>query len=77
MLKNDIHWVREDLKLREKEKMEVVARIRYRQPLENATLHQKEDGLYIIFEKDQRGIAPGQFVAWYLNDELIGSGIIS
>jgi len=77
VLKNDIHWVREDLKLREKEKMEVVARIRYRQPLENATLHQKEDGLYIIFEKDQRGIAPGQFVAWYLNDELIGSGIIS
>ena len=73
----DIHWVREDLKLNVGDRLEVMARIRYRQPLENAILHQKEDGLYIIFEHDQRGIAPGQFVAWYVNDELLGSGVIS
>ncbi|MCS5663802.1 MAG: tRNA 2-thiouridine(34) synthase MnmA [Flavobacteriales bacterium] len=73
----DIHWVREDLKLKVGDRLEVMARIRYRQPLENAILHQKEDGLYIIFEHDQRGIAPGQFVAWYINDELLGSGVIS
>jgi len=73
----DIHWVREDLKLKVGDRLEVMARIRYRQPLENAILHQKEDGLYIIFEHDQRGIAPGQFVAWYVNDELLGSGVIS
>jgi tRNA-specific 2-thiouridylase len=73
----DIHWVREDLKLNVGESMEVMSRIRYRQALEKAVLHQKEDGLYIVFENDQRGIAAGQFVAWYLDDELIGSGVIS
>ena len=59
------------------ETLEVMSRIRYRQPLEKVMLHQKEDGLYIIFENDQRGIAPGQFVAWYIEDELLGSGVIS
>jgi tRNA-specific 2-thiouridylase len=73
----DIHWVREDLKLNLGDKLKVMARIRYRQALENAILYQKEDGLYIIFENDQRGIAPGQFVAWYADDELLGSGVIS
>ena len=73
----DIHWVREDLKLKVGETLEVMTRIRYRQPLEKSILYQKEDGLYIIFENDQRGIAPGQFVAWYIEDELLGSGVIS
>ena len=73
----DIHWVREDLKLNNGDHLKVMSRIRYRQPLEKAILHQKEDGLYIIFKHDQRGIAPGQFVAWYIGDELLGSGVIS
>lgn len=73
----DTHWVREDLKLNVGESMKVMSRIRYRQALEKAVLHQKEDGLYIVFENDQRGIAAGQFVAWYQDDELIGSGVIS
>ena len=73
----DIHWVRDDLRLNIEETLHVKSRIRYRQPLVEATLHQKKDAMYIIFEHDQRGIAPGQFVAWYLDDELLGSGIIS
>ena len=73
----DIHWVRDDLRLNIEETLHVKSRIRYRQPLVQATLHQKKDAMYIIFEHDQRGIAPGQFVAWYLDDELLGSGIIS
>ncbi|MCZ4318794.1 tRNA 2-thiouridine(34) synthase MnmA [Aequorivita viscosa] len=77
-VKNDeIHWVREDLKLAEDEKMEVVARIRYRQPLEKATLHRTVSGLYIIFENPQSAITEGQFVAWYKGAELLGSGVIS
>ncbi|MFN4951699.1 MAG: tRNA 2-thiouridine(34) synthase MnmA [Flavobacteriales bacterium] len=52
-------------------------RIRYRQALQEGTLIQKEGVLYILFEKPQRGITPGQFAAWYQNDELIGSGIIA
>ena len=73
---DDIHWVRPDLALKVGEKADYQARIRYRQPLEPATLYQEEDGLYIIFANPQKAIAAGQFVAWYNNDELIGSGVI-
>ncbi|MCC7148407.1 MAG: tRNA 2-thiouridine(34) synthase MnmA, partial [Saprospiraceae bacterium] len=52
-------------------------RIRYRQPLQKATLIRKPDALYILFEEMQKGIAPGQFAAWYLGEELIGSGVIA
>ncbi|EDM43476.1 tRNA (5-methylaminomethyl-2-thiouridylate)-methyltransferase [unidentified eubacterium SCB49] len=74
---DEIHWVRQDLAIEIGEKMEVEARIRYRQPLEKATLHRVEDGLYVIFENAQSAIAEGQFAAWYKNEELIGSGVIS
>ena len=73
----DAHWIRHDLKLKSGETRIYEARIRYRQPLEKCMLHQKEEGLYIIFDRPQRGIAPGQFAAWYEGDELIGSGVIS
>jgi tRNA-uridine 2-sulfurtransferase len=73
----DEHWVRPDLKLQPGETRNYAARIRYRQQLERCTLHKKEEGLYIIFDKPQKAITPGQFAAWYENDELIGSGVIS
>lgn len=73
----EIHWIREDLALKENEKMEVMARIRYRQPLEKATLHQTYSGLYVIFDNPQSAITEGQFVAWYDGSELLGSGVIS
>ena len=74
---DEIHWVREDLRLKEDETLEVMARIRYRQVLEKAVLHQTISGLYVIFEKPQSAISEGQFVAWYLNEELLGSGVIA
>ncbi len=73
----DEHWIREDLKLLVGESRNYMARIRYRQPLESCTLHKKEKGLYIIFDKPQKAITPGQFASWYEGDELIGSGVIS
>jgi len=73
----EIHWVREDLKLGENEAVEVMARIRYRQVLEKAVLHKTFSGLYVIFEKPQSAISEGQFVAWYNNGELLGSGVIA
>lgn len=73
----DEHWVREDLKLQTGESGQYLARIRYRQPLENCTLYKKAEGLYIIFDHPQKAITPGQFVAWYHDEELIGSGVIS
>uniref|UniRef100_UPI0035943BA6 tRNA 2-thiouridine(34) synthase MnmA n=1 Tax=Aquiflexum sp. TaxID=1872584 RepID=UPI0035943BA6 len=72
----DIHWIREDLKLNVGESVRYQARIRYRQPLTWATLIMKENGLYILFDQTQRGVASGQFVAWYNGEESIGSGVI-
>ncbi|RXR19411.1 tRNA 2-thiouridine(34) synthase MnmA [Flavobacterium amnicola] len=74
---DEIHWIRTDLALKNGETMSVKARIRYRQELQNATLHQFENGLYVAFEQPQSAITEGQFVSWHLNDELIGSGVIS
>ena len=78
LIKNDeIHWVRPDLAMADGESREYLARIRYRQPLQKAKLFRRKEGIYIIFNKLQRGIAPGQFAAWYDGDEVIGSGVIS
>ena len=74
---DELHWIREDLAINEGETMDVMARIRYRQPLEKATLHKVASGLYVEFENKQSAITEGQFVAWYKNDELLGSGVIS
>jgi tRNA-specific 2-thiouridylase len=74
---NDMHWIRYDLQMKPGEKREFDIRIRYRQPLEKGVIHQKEDGAYFIFENEQRGITSGQFAAWYLGEELIGSGVIA
>lgn len=73
----EIHWIREDLRLKNGETMEVMARIRYRQELQNATLYQFESGLYVAFKEPQSAITEGQFVAWNIDDELVGSGVIS
>ena len=73
----DIHYIREDLKMIPGESKKFSVRHRYRQPLQEAEIFMKEEGMYIVFEQNQRGITPGQFAAWYLDDELIGSGTIS
>ncbi|MDG1822765.1 MAG: tRNA 2-thiouridine(34) synthase MnmA [Flavobacteriaceae bacterium] len=70
----DMHWVRPDLATGQP--IQVLARIRYRQPLALATLCPMEKGAFLVFEVPQSAIAAGQFAAWYLENELIGSGII-
>ena len=74
---DELHWVREDMTLETGETLDVNARIRYRQPLEKATLYKVSNGLFVEFENAQSAITEGQFVAWYLEDELVGSGVIS
>ena len=74
---SEVHWVREDLTLKVGDSMQVMARIRYRQPLQKATLYQFESGMYVAFDEPQSAITEGQFVAWYLDVELVGSGVIS
>lgn len=74
---DQLHWVREDQQLQIGEQTTVMARIRYRQPLQAATLERTNDGLYVIFDQPQSAITPGQFVAWYRENELLGSGVIA
>ena len=73
----EIHWIRPDLALPAGELQRYQVRIRYRQPLQGAVLHNRPDGLYIAFDEPQRGITPGQFAVWYAADgEMVGSGVI-
>ncbi len=74
---DELHWVRSDMQLQTDETLSVMARIRYRQPLQRATLYKVSGGLYVDFEEKQSAITEGQFVAWYHEDELLGSGVIS
>ena len=73
----DVHWLNLNYKIINGESLPCLVRIRYRQKLKKATIIQKESGFYILFESKQKGITPGQFAAWYIEDELIGSGVIS
>ena len=74
---NEIHWIREDLKMCENEIRRYRVRIRYRQPLQDATLIMKKNALFILFDAPQRGITSGQFAVWYSGDgEMLGSGSI-
>ena len=73
----EIHWIRPDLALPVSGELHCQVRIRYRQPLQEATLVHRPDGLYILFNEPQRGITPGQFAVWYAADgEMLGSGVI-
>ena len=72
-----VHWLRHDLKLSNGEQLKVLARIRYRQSLEPAVIFQTKQGLFVEFSEKQTAIMEGQFVAWYIDDELVGSGVIS
>ena len=74
---NEIHWIREDLKINENETMNINFRIRYRQPLQSGTVYRFKKGLYILFNKPISSVTSGQFVSWYIDDELIGSGTIN
>ena len=72
----DIHWIRPDQRMAVGELRRFRVRIRYRQPLQDATLIMRDSGLYILFDAPQRGITSGQFAVWYDSDEMLGSGVI-
>ena len=73
---DEIHWIRPDLAMSEGDIRRYKVRIRYRQPLQDATVIMRSNGLYILFDSPQRGITPGQFAVWYDADEMLGSGVI-
>ena len=82
---DEIHWMRPALEMAVGETRRCRARIRYRQELQDAVLLMREKGLFVVFDKPQRCITPGQFAAFYaLPDpsdpydapELLCSGVI-
>jgi len=73
----DIHWVRDDLKIKNNQSLEVDFRVRYRQPLQSGTIYKYDEGLYLLFKKPVSSVTSGQFVSWYIDEELIGSGVIN
>ncbi len=73
---DEIHWIRPELALQPGEQRRLRVRIRYRQPLQSATLLMRSEGLFILFDAPQRGISPGQFAVWYDGEEMLGSGVI-
>ena len=77
LVPSEIHWIRRDLAMNLGEIRRYRVRIRYRQPLQDATLIMRENGLFILFDTPQRGITPGQFAVWYDGDEMLGSGVIT
>jgi len=73
----ELHWIRPDMEMMPGDVRRYRVRIRYRQPLQDATLLRRDDVMYILFDSAQRGISPGQFAVWYApDDEMIGSGVI-
>ena len=77
IIPEEIHWIRPDLMMISGEIRRYCVRIRYRQPLQDATLIMRDNGLYILFDSPQRGITSGQFAVWYAQDgEMLGSGVI-
>ena len=73
---DEIHWIRPDKAMIPGEMRRMRVRIRYRQPLQEATLVQRANGQFILFDTPQRGITPGQFAVWYEGEEMLGSGVI-
>ena len=74
---SEIHWIRPDLEMAVGSMRRYRVRIRYRQPLQGATLLRRGNGLFLLFDTPQRGISPGQFAVWYDGDEMLGSGVIA
>ena len=77
VMPEEIHWIRQDLTMQPGKIRRYRVRIRYRQPLQSATLIMRESGLYILFDHPQRGISAGQFAVWYHGEEMLGSGVIA
>ncbi len=71
-----LHWVNPDERLGVGESRHFEVRIRYRQPLQGATLHVTEQGVFLQFDEPQRAVAAGQFAAWYDGERVVGSGVI-
>jgi len=72
----ETHWILPSRKLEIGQSQDYSLRFRYRQPLQKGIITMTEEGMYLIFDTPQKGIAAGQFAAWYDGEVLVGSGPI-
>lgn len=59
------------------QEIRVQARIRHRQPLQDATLYQNNNLYKLVFDKPQRAATEGQYAVLYQGQYCIGGGKIS
>ncbi len=71
----EIHFIRPDQCMKEGEQRRFRVRIRYRQPLQDASALMRDGDLYVLFDEPQRSITPGQFAAFYLSSQDCPPGV--
>ncbi|MFN3951322.1 MAG: tRNA 2-thiouridine(34) synthase MnmA [Thermaurantimonas sp.] len=76
MNNSSLNWIVPDEQLLPGQSKEFKCRIRYRQQLESARLFTFDEWSYLLFDRPQKSITPGQFAVWYDGDYLVGSGVI-
>lgn len=59
-----------------KEEMELLVKIRYKDPGEMAVISKKGDHYLVRFKKNVSAITPGQSAVFYEGDDVVGGGII-
>lgn len=57
--------------------LRVNAKIRYRAAEAPATIYPDRHSIRVVFEQPQRAITPGQSVVFYLDDDVLGGGVIA
>ena len=72
---HDVHWIfGKELEF----PLKCNARIRYRQPLQDAMVYQEKSGhISVVFDEPQRAITSGQSIVFYQDNEMLGGACIS
>lgn len=76
VLENESCWVRPSMRNKALNSRDLLCKYRYRQVSVACRLQVHELGYQVVFQAPQKSITSGQFVAIYLDDEIVFSGAI-
>jgi tRNA-specific 2-thiouridylase len=76
VLENESCWVRPSMRSKVLNSLDLMCKYRYRQTSVSCVLQVHELGHQVVFRAPQKSITSGQFVAIYLEDEIVFSGAI-